>query len=270
MIGLNLKEKKMPAIILAAFITLSLSSCSSSPPEGTVKVPAGEFTMGSNEMDTEGKAIQYGANMPWFLNEHPAHKVTVEEFYISKTEITNKEYAKFIKKTGQSAPAHWEGGSYEEELADHPVVYVSWFDAKAYCEDAGAGLPTEAQWEKAARGTDGRKFPWGNEFDDKKLNTFGDFGSTTPVGKFPAGASPYGALDMSGNAQEWVQDSYKAYPGNDYKDKNFGDRSKVVRGGGWGGLGHYASQVYVRTANRVSSPPGGKYDDVGFRCVWKP
>lgn len=251
---------------LLAFI-LILSGCSK-PPEGMVKIEKGEAIMGSNELDTEGKAIQYGNKKPWFLNEHPEHKVIVKQFYMDKSEVTNKDYQEFVAANNHRAPSYWEAGSVARGMEDNPVNMVSWFDAKEFCKWKSKRLPTEAEWEKAARGTDGRRFPWGNDFDLKKLNTMGIHGGTTPVGTFQNGKSPYGLFDMAGNIQEWTLDSYKQYPESDYKDSDFGERFKVVRGGGWGGIGHYASEVYVRSAFRNYAPPGGTYNDVGFRCAW--
>jgi formylglycine-generating enzyme required for sulfatase activity len=245
------------------------AGCSKKAPEGMVEVASGEFIMGTNLVDAEAKAIQYGARKPWYMNEHPERKVSLKRFFIDSTEVTNAAYKAFVDKTGHEPPPYWAGNNYPDGTDKHPVVMASWFDAKAYCEWAGKRLPTEAEWEKAARGTDGRAFPWGSDFDIKKLNTLGDHGGTLPVGSFEAGKSPYGALDMSGNAQEWTADSYAAYPGSDYKDDDYGEKFKVVRGGGWGGVGHYASHVYVRTSYRNMAPPGGRYDDVGFRCAWQ-
>lgn len=248
-------------------ILVFLSGCSK-PPEGMINIPEGETIIGSNETDTEGKAIQYGNKKPWFLNEHPEHKINVKEFHMDKFEVTNKDYQEFVAATKHRAPSYWEKGSHPPNMSENPVSMISWFDARAYCKWKDKRLPTEAEWERAARGKDGRKFPWGNDFDLKKLNTMGIHGGTTPVGTFMGGKSPYGLFDMAGNVQEWTLDSYKAYSGNDYKDNDFGEKFKVVRGGGWGGIGHYASEVYVRTAYRNYAPPGGTYDDVGFRCAW--
>jgi len=236
-------------------------------PEGMVKVPGGEFTMGSNRVDTEAKAIQYGSRKPWFANESPERKVALKAFYIGKTEVSIDDYARFVKATSRKPPVDWLGGKAPEGKGKYPVTNVSWFDASAYCKWSGGRLPTEEEWEKAARGTDGRLFPWGNEFDLKKVNTLGEYDGITPVGKFPEGASPYGALDMAGNVQEWTADWYRQYPGNNFEDKDYGEKFKVVRGGGWGGMGHYTMQVYVTTPFRSIAPPDGAYNDVGFRCV---
>ncbi len=252
-------------MLLTALITLA--GCASPPPD-MVRVPAGEFTMGSNEVDREAKAIQYGSRKPWFANEHPERKLNLKEFYIDRTEATNRQYKEFVDSQGHRPPANWPNGAFPQNIADHPVVFVNYHDAEAYCKWKGRRLPAEAEWEKAARGADGRRFPWGNDFDLKKVNTLGEYGGTTPVGMFQDGKSPYGALDMAGNAQEWTSDWYLPYPGNDFKDADYGEKFKVVRGGSWGGMGHYSLQVYVRTSFRNIAPPEGVYNDVGFRCAW--
>lgn len=246
---------------------LLLAGCGSPPPD-MVLVSAGEFLMGSNDVDREALAVQYGSRKPWFANERPQRKVTLPEFYMDRTEVTNKQYKEFVEATGHKPPTNWSGTSYPAQLADHPVAFVNWHDADAYCKWRKKRLPTEAEWEKAARGTDGRQFPWGNEFDLKKVNTIGEFSGATPAGFLPEGKSPYGAVDMAGNVQEWVEDWYKQYPGNDYNDTDYGEKLKVVRGGGWGGMGHYTLQVYVRTSFRNAAPPEGFYNDVGLRCAW--
>ncbi|MBI5344274.1 MAG: SUMF1/EgtB/PvdO family nonheme iron enzyme [Deltaproteobacteria bacterium] len=186
--------------------------------------------MGSNEVDTEAKAMQYGSRKPWFANERPERKLELPDFYMDKTEVTNRMYKEFVVATGRRPPFNWAGGAYRPDMAERPAAFVSWHDADEFCKWKKKRLPTEAEWEKAARGADGRRFPWGNEFDIKKTNTLGEHGGPTPAGFFKDGASPYGALDMAGNVQEWTDDWYKPYPGNDFNDDDYGEKSKVVRG----------------------------------------
>lgn len=258
------KKGLMFLIPLSFFL---LAGCKK-PPEGMIDIPKGEFIMGSNEVDREAKSMQYGDKRPWYANERPERKVSLKAFHIDRTELTNTGYREFVDKTGHRAPAHWVNGSFPAEIAEHPVVFVSWSDADEYCKWKGKRLPTEAEWEKAARGSDGRSFPWGNDFDLKKVNTMGEYSGPLPVGTLKDGASPYGVLDMAGNAQEWTADWYKKYPDNDFKDQDYGERFRVVKGGGWGGMGHYSLQVYVRTSFRNTAPPEGIFNDVGFRCAW--
>ena len=162
---------------------------------------------------------------------------------------------------------------HQKEYDDLPIVDVSWHDAQHYCQWAGKRLPTESEWEKAARGTDGREFPWGNEWDIHRLNAGGtpdrDPG-VMPVGSFPDGRSPYGVYDMAGNVMEWVDDWYQAYAGNDAPSKDYGKTNKVVRGGGWGGVGHYAISYFYRTSYRFYIGPDSRFNDLGFRCAREP
>lgn len=236
-----------------------------------VAVPAGEFIRGSDKVDAEHQGNEFGSTKPWYLDEHPQQKMSLPLFYIDRYEVTNGQYKAFIDATRTRPPGYFYIRSVPPGRENHPVTDISWYEADHYCTWAGKRLPTEAEWEKAARGTDGREFPWGNTYDNKKLNA-GDsgYGDIMPVGSFKAGASPYGAMDMSGNVWEWTADWYQPYPGSTYTSPNFGEKQKVFRGGGWGGQGHYSLPLFYRTSYRSSIPPEESYADLGFRCAKSP
>ena len=258
-------------------------------------VPAGDFLMGSTDKDQNAKP-----------DEKPQRKVYVDAFWIDRTEVTSGMFEKFVNETGYETDAEKRGyglavdaqgqwleiesaywqypqGKFGRQAApNYPVVHVSWHDAQAYCEWVGGRLPTEAEWEKAARGTEGQIFPWGEHgledfllnFADRNLNVeyrnkqINDgYRLISPVGRYPTGASPYGALDMAGNVWEWVSDWYSP---TYYRDPSStvnpagpssGDL-RVLRGGSWNN-----KVEDVRTVNRGKYDPSGSTDYDGFRCV---
>jgi formylglycine-generating enzyme required for sulfatase activity len=165
--------------------------------------------------------------------------------------VTNAEYARFVAESSHTPPLHWKGKTPPKELANHPVVNVSWHDATAYAEWAGKRLPTEEEWEKAARGTDGRVYPWGDQEPTAKLCNFNqNENGTTPVGKYsPQGDSPYGCVDMSGNVWEWTASDHEG-------------GGKVLRGGSW-----YDDTLDVRGSYRGINDPDNHDGGIGFRCV---
>ncbi len=265
------------APILLALCALGggLASCSKpATPTGMALVPAGEFVMGSDAIDKDDKATEYGITKPWFDDEHPAHAVNLPAFFLDLREVTVTDYFKFVQATGRRPPPDWNSDQPPAGRDNYPIVYVTWDDAKAYCLWAGKRLPTEAEWEKAARGTDGRVYPWGNAFEPARANTNGDHNEPLPVGSLPEGRSPYGMLDMTGNVWEWTEDWYQAYTGNSYQHPRFGQQVKVIRGNSWSSLGHYPPQVfneikahYSRASFRLFMAPDGLVNDVGIRCA---
>ncbi|HIE28389.1 TPA: PEGA domain-containing protein [Candidatus Poribacteria bacterium] len=220
-----------------------------------ILIPAGEFIMGSPEGEGDD-------------DEHPQHTVFLDAFYIDKYEVTNAQYKQFMDATGHKAPEYWNDERYNQP--NQPVVGVSWYDAVAYCKWAGKRLPTEAEWEKAARGTDGREYPWGNEWDSLKCNSEigGDgYEYTAPVGSFPDGASPYGVMDMAGNVWEWVADWYDSnhyyYSRSPQQGPDSGSH-RVLRGGSWVNAVQLSS---LRCADRDWFNPNYWNNISGFRCA---
>lgn len=230
-----------------------------------VRVPAGEFVMGTDQTDTTQQGTEFGTAKPWFLDEHPPHPVSLPTYRIDAYEVTNRQYRAFVDATKASPPPTWPDGRFPPEQAAWPVTGITWFEADRYCRWAGNRLPTEAEWEKAARGTDGREFPWGNAFDEKK----GNIGSTglAPVGSFPDGRSPYGAYDMAGNVSEWVADWYQPYPGNTVPNIHYGTQNKVLRGGSWYDCLSYGCGLSSPAYNRSRFAPEIKNKGFGFRCA---
>ncbi|TAL11111.1 MAG: hypothetical protein EPO02_05510 [Nitrospirae bacterium] len=241
-------------------------------PAGMVPVPAGEFRMGSTEEDIAA-AMQLCPQCPEesFARETPAHAVFLNAFFIDRHEATTGEYAAFLNTSKRQAPDHWQEGSQATQ-AQKPVIGITWDDAVEYCKSKGKRLPTEAEWEKAARGIDGRRYPWGSEranlfwanFD--KCCVWAGYSLLTEVGSLEKGASPYGAQDMAGNAREWVQDwygerYYASSPGKNPAGPGHGTE-KVVRGGGWLSLANG-----VRTTAREKRDPAARSTSVGVRCV---
>lgn len=222
-----------------------------------VYVPSGEFLMGSNDGDSD---------------EQPVHTVYLDAYWIDKTEVTNAMYAKCVAN-GICTPPESSGSytrtSYYEDpkYADYPVIYVNWFDANTYCQWAGSHLPTEAQWEKAARGTDGRTYPWGEGINNELANYYTYYDDTSEVGYFTSGASSYGVLDMVGNVYEWVADWYAAdYYQNSPRDNPYGPDDgtfRVLRGGGW-----LTDKNLMRSSLRWRYGPSFRiFSQIGFRCA---
>jgi formylglycine-generating enzyme required for sulfatase activity/Cdc6-like AAA superfamily ATPase len=239
-----------------------------------VHIPAGTFLMGSTDEQAQ-QAVADGLSEDWVSREQPQHSVDLSEYRIGKYPVTNIEYQAFVQDTKASPPSHWEGPQYPEGTGDHPVVLVRWSEAIAYCEwlSEATGrpyrLPTEAEWEKAARGEDGRIFPWGNKWEKGKCNTEeSGIGSTSAVGQFsPEGDSPYGVVDMAGNVWEWCSSVYQSYPydADDRREDLEADGPRVLRGGSW-----YGYHWYARCAYRLRDDPDAGDEGFGFRVVVSP
>jgi formylglycine-generating enzyme required for sulfatase activity len=268
---LNSFKKKMAFMLLAFTALTACNKQKVTPPEGMVSVPAGEFIMGSYKTDTEGTSAEFGMRRPLFVDEHPQHTVMPPAFFIDQIEVTNAHYKLFIDATQSLPPRSWPGGIFPAMRANYPITTISWYDADRYCKWVKKRLPSEPEWEKAARGIDGREYSWGNEYH-KEFANMGDsgIGDLTPVGSFEKGKSPYGVYDIIGNAWEWTADWYQPYPGSDYKSEDFGEKNKVLRGGSFGGVGHYTLKYFYRTSYRFFSEPQSSFQDVGFRCAKSP
>ena len=243
--------------------------------EGMAHVPAGKFYMG-NRGDIEKAGVDAGdgrVGLDVGVDEIPRHAVRLNGFYIDKYEVANSQYKKFIDAAGRSAPDNpthpgdpyiWKNGIYPEGMGDYPVTLVSYEDVSAYCKWVGKRLPTEEEWEKACRGNDGRKWPWGDDFQVTKANVRElDLKRASPVGAFPSDLSPYGVYDMAGNVREWTSSWYTAYPGSKLKRSTFGEKFRVMRGGSW----LHSSVPESRCAVRGLGPPEKAHRVLGFRCA---
>ncbi len=284
-------------------------------PEDMILIPEGAFLMGSTKQDIENLlALDQHIEIERLNNEIPQREVYLNAYYIDKYPVTNAKYKKFIESGGYTQQEYWSdaGWNYITESnplennelddvlngePDCPTVNISWHEAEAFAKWSGKRLPIEAEWEKAARGTDGRIYPWGNEFDKTRLNCAeAKIKKTTPVTKYPQGRSVYGCFDMAGNVWEWTADWYdsKYYqhaPNKDPLGPNVAEENpgfwrpeeigisiyelkpsptggslsgcKVLRGGSWNGSGI----VHIRCSNRDYDEPTYKNDTIGFRCA---
>lgn len=240
--------------------------------DSTVLIPAGKFLMGSDLKNADAAS-------------HPQHAVNLKAYRIDKYLVTNAQYARFIAATGHRPPSDWKNGKLQQGILLHPVTLVNWYDASAYAKWAGKRLPTEAEWEKAARGTDGRRWPWGNIMDPARLNTYYNVGSASNVTAYANGVSPYGVFDLAGNVDEWVEDDFLPYKGTDATADVFQGKVarvlssedsamkisdmvpvnrqyKVLRGGSWKG-----DPFSTASYHRDYSWPNYASDFYGFRCA---
>jgi iron(II)-dependent oxidoreductase len=245
---------------------VSMKGSPSLPPSTEmIFIPPGPFLMGSNgRTNVEGSGD---------ADEAPLHKVYLDGYSIDKYEVTNAQYKAFMDAAGRRPPKHWNGNSPPPGKENHPVIYVDWFEANEYCHWVGKRLPTEEEWEKAARGPEGLRFPWGNDFDPMKANTPQHWlalnrpADTTSVGSFPNGKSPYGLYDMAGNVYEWTSSWYKPYPNNRVFNVHYGEKNKIVRGGSWYDCLSYGCGLSAPSFNRSRFAPAIRNKSFGFRCA---
>jgi iron(II)-dependent oxidoreductase len=256
-----------------------------------VFIPAGEFRMGSAQEQIHSFLKDFdGVPFEAFQAEIPQRQIALDAYYIDQYEVSNRLYRRFIEATGRISPKFW--GDERFHQPDHPVLGVTWYEANAYCTWAGKRLPTEAEWEKAARGAQGYSYPWGNNWDPKRTNTANYWaGKSFPsiakwaewmetalegrkagpleIGKFSSGVSPYGVHDMAGNVSEWVFDWYTPYdsqPTLIHNPKGAGSGTmKVHRGGSWS-----VGSIFARSAYRARENPEMRSPYIGMRCAKTP
>lgn len=241
--------------------------------ETMIEIPKGEFIMGTNSERTDAQ-------------NKPEHRVNLDAYLIDKYPTTNIQYAKYVANTKYRPPLDWKNGKIPDNKILHPVTMVSWHDAKKFCEFHEKRLPTEAEWEKAARGTEGNRWPWGSTMSSDRLNTYYNIGSTTVVTRYESGKSVYGVYDMAGNVSEWTASEFLPYDGSSapldlFKAKAFVSRSpednamniadlvelkdrvfRVRRGGSW-----KSDPFSTSSYHRNYSMPHYASDFFGFRCV---
>ena len=258
------------AVIISGLISAQRAFAKSADYSDMVLVPAGKFTyhVEYSAGTRDGKALDSLITDERGRRYSMTKELNLPAFYIDRTEATNEQFKQFLEATGYRPKwpncflKHWRDGTYPKGEGNHPVVWISLEEAKAYAQWAGKRLPTEEEWQKAAQGTDGRLWPWGNNYDPAKANMDSD--STRPVGSYPEGASPYGCLDMAGNAWEWTDtfqsDGYHHYSwirGGGYFNAN--ESPWYFRGG--------PITTYQRTKLWLMSPALNRCATVGFRCV---
>jgi formylglycine-generating enzyme required for sulfatase activity len=243
------------ALVVCAGHDGSVAAAESAAPEGMILIPAGPFVMGTSADEAADMARRHEYHVSWFAGELPRREVRLPAYWIDKYPVTNAQFQAFCKATGYAPRAHWQGPEPPDDRRDHPVVSVNRGDCLAYATWAGKRLPSEAEWEKAARGERGLAYPWGSEFSPDACcwNRSRGRGSplTDPVTAYPRGASPYGVMDMVGNAAEWCSDSP-------------GPGSGIIKGGCW----LTRDPLNLRPAARnMSGFDNNPLDFYGFRCA---
>lgn len=253
-----MKSKIVSVMILFTILIAGLylwNRPSQHAPAGMVLIPAGEFIMGTDETGYSVDPASILPNKPLLKDERPAHAVYLETFAIDRTKVRNRDYEHFAIASGRSLPA-----GLQEADPDQPVTGLTWREAADYCDSIGKRLPTEEEWEKAARGTDGRIYPWGNQFDPEIEKAVRASLPAKPI------FSPYGAEAMVGFGWEWTADLYRPYPNNPYRADPFRKNVRAIRGG-IGGDQPGALRLLTRTTTRFYADPEKRDPLIGFRCA---
>jgi len=240
-----------------------------------IYIPSGHFIFGTNKKDESSEALSMGIPKPWYADETPKQKIFLKGFYIDRFEVTNERYKKYIDALGAVPPGNWKDNNYPAGKDKEPVTWATWFDAANFCQWAEKKLPTEKQWERAAKGTQGNEYPWGNEFHPDMANLSKRAGSKNKpvaVGSFPKSASKEGIHDLVGNVWEWVEDDYKPYKGSTHKNAYYDSGYKIIRGHSASDIGHFpmyanAIKMFARSGYRQFANPDEPGPDVGFRCA---
>ena len=242
-----------------------------------VYIPPGPFLFGTNKKDESAEALSLGIPKPWYADETPQQKVFHKEFYIDRYEVTYKRYKKYVDALGAMPPPNWQESNFPAGKDNEPVTHVTWYDAANFCQWAEKKLPTEKQWERAARGKEGYEYPWGNTFQPGWANLSTRSGSKNKpvaVGSFPKSVSPEGVHDLVGNVWEWVNDDYQPYKGSTYQSEYYQTGLKILRGHSASDIGHFpgamydqAIKMFARSGYRQYANADGPEQDVGFRCA---
>ncbi|MFQ5647166.1 MAG: formylglycine-generating enzyme family protein [bacterium] len=253
-------------LLILVFSACGPSSRQQAPPEvpGMVYIKGGTCSIGLPAGYEPKLSSSFGFKKPFFQNQKPRHKIFFKSFYLDRHEVTVGQYQEFLRNTGRRPPRYWSKLD-PVEFSRYPVNGVSWHDADAYARWAGKRLPSEREWEAAAAGKTGRKFPWGNSFirAEERLKKNDLF----PVETTPFDITPRGIHDLGGSVSEWTSSWYRSYPGNNAGDDDYGEKYKVYRGGAWGVPGHYRLPRFYRVTFRGFGRPDQVFNEVGFRCA---
>ncbi len=269
-------------LLIIAIFSFPLARWAESMPDYSLEgemthIPSGHFIFGTNKKDDTAEALSMGIPKPWYADESPQKKIFLKGFYIDTFEVTNERYKKYVNNLGAVPPDNWKDNNFPEGKNKDPVTWVTWFDAANFCQWAQKKLPTEKQWERAAKGAEGYEYPWGNKFQHGIANLSKNAGSKNKpgvVGSHPQSASKEGVHDLVGNVWEWVEDDYEPYKDSKYQNDYYDSGYKVIRGHSASDIGHFpgalytnAIKMFARSGYRQFTNPDEPGPDVGFRCA---